>query len=295
MKCENCGADVGTDFSFCTTCGNPINQPKTIKKSCKKKKRIILFTIILSLIIVVIGVGISSSVKRKTNKPRHVDFSNIEIGDYVTFGVFEQDDEEKNGKELIEWEVLEIRDDKALLLSKYGLDCMVFNSEGWNTNWADSEVRSWLNGTFYKKSFNDEEKEHIIKSEITTIFFPSEDNWAFEKTEDCVFILNSDELDIYYPGQYILPQNDSDWLRKNKKYDAKPTKYCLNNYYDTYCNEYWWLRSGLPESSNWGEGSCVLAAGPNGIIEEIAVHCSKLVRPAIWVKIDKEKNLSEEN
>lgn len=47
------------------------------------------------------------------------------VGHYVSFGKYEQDNNTSNGKEKIEWLVLEVKDGKALVISKYALDCNV--------------------------------------------------------------------------------------------------------------------------------------------------------------------------
>lgn len=50
------------------------------------------------------------------------------VGDYVFFGAYEQDNNTANGKENIEWLVLEVKDGKALVTSKYALDCKPYNT-----------------------------------------------------------------------------------------------------------------------------------------------------------------------
>lgn len=68
---------------------------------------------------------------------------------------------EYNG-EIIEWYVVSVEDDRALLLSRYVLEQRRFdaNPGGWDT----SEIREWLNGEFYETSFSENEKELIIES-----------------------------------------------------------------------------------------------------------------------------------
>ena len=45
--------------------------------------------------------------------------TDISVGDIITFGHYEQDNNLDNGAEPIEWIVLDVQDGKALLLSKY--------------------------------------------------------------------------------------------------------------------------------------------------------------------------------
>lgn len=51
-----------------------------------------------------------------------------QIGDYIYFGVYEQDNDEENGKEKIEWIVIDKSDNKLFVISKYVLDCQVYNA-----------------------------------------------------------------------------------------------------------------------------------------------------------------------
>lgn len=51
-------------------------------------------------------------------------FKEANVGEYVTFGHYEQDNDESNGKEDIEWLVLEKEDDKVLVISKYVLNAI---------------------------------------------------------------------------------------------------------------------------------------------------------------------------
>ena len=49
------------------------------------------------------------------------------VGDSIVFGAYEQDDDESNGKEPIEWLVLEKKNNRLLVISRYALDCKRYN------------------------------------------------------------------------------------------------------------------------------------------------------------------------
>jgi uncharacterized repeat protein (TIGR02543 family) len=68
----------------------------------------------------------------------------------LLFGTYEQDNNLANGAEDIEWLVLEKKDGKALLLSKYALVTKPYNEEDTDVTWESCTLRSWLNGEFYK-------------------------------------------------------------------------------------------------------------------------------------------------
>ena len=52
-----------------------------------------------------------------------------EPGDTFEFGKYEQDNDLSNGKERIEWIILEKEDNRILAISKYVLDGKSYNSE----------------------------------------------------------------------------------------------------------------------------------------------------------------------
>ena len=54
---------------------------------------------------------------------------NAEIGDSIYFGDYEQDGDTENGKEMIEWIVLDEQEGSILVISKFALDAMAFNSD----------------------------------------------------------------------------------------------------------------------------------------------------------------------
>ena len=82
-------------------------------------------------------------------------------GNSILLGRYEQDNNTKNGPEPIEWEVLSSNEDTVIVISKYALDCQAYSSTG-NDSWENSEIRKWLNGTFWETAFDSEEKSRIV-------------------------------------------------------------------------------------------------------------------------------------
>ena len=81
---------------------------------------------------------------------------NVEVGDTIEFGEYEQDN--KSDKEPIEWNVLDIQDNKALIISKYGLDAKKYNEEYQSVTWENCTLRKWLNEDFYNEAFSSKAK-----------------------------------------------------------------------------------------------------------------------------------------
>ena len=88
-------------------------------------------------------------------------YVDVQVGDIIEFGSYEQDNDLSNGPEPIEWRVLEVSDGSALIVSEYALDARAYN-KGWaSVTWAECTLRGWLNGEFYATAFNEEEKGRI--------------------------------------------------------------------------------------------------------------------------------------
>jgi hypothetical protein len=151
--------------------------------------------------------------KKQENKRQHMEYiNNLKAGDIIEFGSypFETDGTEKP----IEWRILEKNEDgTALLISKYGLDAMRFDSS--SNNWEQSEIRMWLNNEFYNATFKDEEKNAIIKN---------------RETGSKVFLLSEDEANKYF-------KNNEDRIAYPTPYAKKRCAYTLGG------SCWWWLCS----------------------------------------------------
>ena len=103
-----------------------------------------------------------------------IDLSNKQVGDCVAFGSYEQDNDFDNGKEPIDWVILKIENEYALLMSKYALDWEEIFYEYEPSvirpdyHWSNSKIRETLNDTFYKEAFSDEEKNFILNTNVKT-------------------------------------------------------------------------------------------------------------------------------
>lgn len=121
------------------------------------------------------------------------------VGNTVTFGEYEQDNDESNGKEPLEWIVLNADDDKALLLTKYALDYRQMNSQRKDSTWKNSELRKWLNEEFYQAAFDSEEQWHVFETPLATYSgYSIEPSEVPEETLDYVFLLSFDEVETLF-------------------------------------------------------------------------------------------------
>lgn len=126
--------------------------------------------------------------------------ADISQRDTIYFGKYEQDDDDSNGKEEIEWTILDKQDDKVLLLSKKALDYRSYHPEEYDdVTWEECHLRKWLNDDFISEAFSDDEKKQICETVLTT-----EDNSEYHTsggndTSDKVFVLSNEELKKYFP------------------------------------------------------------------------------------------------
>lgn len=124
----------------------------------------------LLLIIVLIFVGIFSlsSCKEYVMMKRLEKLRKAKVGDTIIWGKYEQDGNLDNGAEDIEWIILEKTEQAVLVISKYCLDyknMWTYIEESSHDVtfflWDKSELRQWLNTTFWVNSFSTEESNQI--------------------------------------------------------------------------------------------------------------------------------------
>ena len=83
------------------------------------------------------------------------------LGMTVTIGRFEQDNNPQNGPEEIEWYVIDYKDGKYFLVSKYLLTYHRYAESNYDRTWETSLLRAYLNGEFYDTAFTEQEKQFI--------------------------------------------------------------------------------------------------------------------------------------
>lgn len=199
----------------------------------------------------------------------------VTVGATVRFGVYEQDNEPLNGPEEIEWLVLDVDGNKALVISKYGLEAREFNDElnvYQTVTWSNSQLRTWLNDTFFRSAFSADHRQLILTAEVTADRNPVSDVNPGRDTKDKIFLLSIDEANRYF---------DSDRARQ-----CRATESCsavkMEKDDDGFC--YWWLRSpGL-------EPSCPAVVIARGSVFTNGFSCGHkpevAVRPAMWIELD---------
>ena len=131
----------------------------------------------------------------------------VSMGETVFWGGFEQDNNTDNGKEEIEWIVLDIEDGRALLLSKYILDYRSFNDAYmWMISWQECGIRAWLNHQFLNGSFTSLQRSMI--EEVTLL---SNDEAAYYFKRDDARRSEFTAFAAHRPG--VATEKSGWWLR----------------------------------------------------------------------------------
>lgn len=217
----------------------------------------------------------ASKRKELQNKYLHGEKEKIEpnktlkIGDSFLFGAYKQDTK-GNEKKTIEWIVLDKKDNRVLLISKYALDCKLYNTKGGSTTWEKCSLRMWLNNNFISEAFASDERSKIVETKVTADRNPKYSTNPGKDTKDKVFLLSIDEAKKYYA---------SDVLRQ-----CKPTEFAISNNANKYRsgNCEWWLRSpgwGFVFASKIGSNGSIYYGGGDVRDSHIAV------RPTMWINL----------
>ena len=137
--------------------------------------------------------------KEELSSAGTMNLSKANIGDIVTFGTYEQDNNTSNGAEPIEWKVLDKTDNRVLLISEYVLDCQPYNTVAENVTWETCSLRRWLSDSFLYTAFSAEEQQKIP---LVTLANPANSlhgTYGGNDTQDRVFILSFNEIRQYIP------------------------------------------------------------------------------------------------
>ena len=199
----------------------------------------------------------------------------------IPFGRYPQASKNKNAP--IEWLVLKNDGSRALLISKYALDCRQYNTSCADVTWETCTLRKWLNGMFLNAAFSKSERAMILnaafsKSEramIPSVTVSADKNPRCNTSPgnsktDHVFLLSITEVNKYFSSHSAR--------------QCQVTAYCYvqGAYKADNGNCWWWLRSPGVNSSH--------AAGvySDGSVDEYGHYVNYdgyAVRPALWIDL----------
>ncbi len=247
------------------------------KRAAKKLKKVALITISAICMVIVFLLVLIHAYRKNDfiatyGQEVYDRFGLVEEGAYISFGEYEQDNNASNGKEDIEWVVLEIKDNKMLVASKFVLDNKNYNDERSQVTWETCTLRKWLNDEFFNSTFSGAEKEKILEACVDA----NNGSGVYDK----VFILSATETNKYFD------------LICKKTETCRPTEYALANGVSVGSSRlvcYWWTRQteGSPSHRAWVASykdaeSMNLDVAVNDL--EGYVHIG--VRPAMWIDLN---------
>ena len=300
--CASCGTPVETSTTNVTPQSNQVDRqaqwnsqwgtpatPPTYNASpisAPSKKKLqwwhILLIVLGGLILLISIIAAVSGSKDNDNNGGYIgDYGNndyissnhdtniVNVGSIIKFGSYDQDNNYNNGDEDIEWIVLEVKDDKLLLLSKYVLDATQYTYSEYGSAWKDSCAYDYLIDNIYTDAFSYQERQKLTTGTIDT------EKGSFTST-DMVFTLSSDEVQKYADVVSNI-------------YDCYPTEYAkaegvaVSSSEDTTGMSYWWVR----DESAFGT---VMAPSSVAWVGTQYKETKHGVRPAIWV--DKNYRIS---
>ena len=199
------------------------------------------------------------------------------VGDIITFGHYEQDNNLDNGSEAIEWIVLDYdtEEKKVLLLSRYGLDAKRYHEHFANIiKWEECTLRNWLNEEFLTTAFTADEQEKILKTNVDNSRSQGYSGWYTDggnDTEDQIFLLSYREV-------------FEEYFKNNKSRTCQPTAYAIaqGSYIDYSSGNWRWLLRSPGDYPNR-----IAAVDIDGSRSDASIYNEfECVRPALWLNLD---------
>lgn len=142
---------------------HPAHQIESLRRVKVKRFLALLLALVMLMSLTACGgddVGSNNDDGNETNEITEK-LKNAEVGDVVTFGRYEQDNDTSNGKESIQWLVIAKEDGRLLVISKYILDYQQYSERDSGTTWEICSLREWLNDDFISSAFSEEEQALI--------------------------------------------------------------------------------------------------------------------------------------
>ena len=181
-----------------------------------------------------------------------------------------------------DWRILEVKEDKALVLSDKILTAQSYHaSDAAPTTWEESNIRRYLNETFYEETFSEQEKVLIVE----TLILDRDNPWygmsSGNETTDKLFLLSIDEV-LHYLGDsgglenrqngisYISDEFSEQRLAQTQEGESAG----------------WWLRSpGIHYVGCEDAHTCAAIVSAKGSlnIQGEFLNNSAGIRPAMWI------------
>jgi len=183
----------------------------------------------------------------------------VSVGGIIEFGGYD-------------WRVLDIQDDRALIISEMILEDRAYHETREEITWEHSDMRHYLNNDYYN-SFNGSDRVRIVEAEVI-----NSDNSFYEtvggnNTVDKVFLLSIDEVHRFLP-------TDTDRIAHDEYGESS----------------WWWLRSpGFNSAHEWlrrqpgsnSDSAAYVSHDGHVNVTGRSVNVGDSgVRPALWLNLE---------
>lgn len=176
-----------------------------------------------------------------------------------------------------DWQVLEVQDDRALLLSEKILEGKAYNSSYIKVTWEECTLRQFLNNEFYNK-FNQADRNRIAQVCIVNNKNPWYGTDGGSNTNDYIFLLSLEEVVQYFGDSGQLsnrPGGNASWI--NDDFNNNRTAHHVDG-----MSSLWWLRS----PGDYGDGAAGVGSSGNISVDGNDVNdVNGGVRPALWLNL----------
>lgn len=202
-----------------------------------------------------------------------------DVGDTVTFGTYEQNNNYSDGNENIEWVVIDKQEDKIMVVSKYIIAGQPFNTtnEG-HISWENCTLRKWLNNDFLNEAFSDAEKKLITDTTIFSTEYLAHSTTDYSTT-DKIFLLSENERNMLSSVDALKGIVTESVIALFS--DAANSD--VANINPSNFEPLWWLRTTWEDADD-SCASVVCRVDYDGWI--YAVEENAGVRPAMWISLE---------
>lgn len=184
----------------------------------------------------------------------------------------------------ISWIVLKEEKGKALLISKYALDCRPYHEGNDMASWKRSSLRAFLNTDFFETAFSPKERAKIM---LTPLDNRNEYyRTCSENTKDYIFLLSRQDVEELFPEDDMRKCAPTHFAKEQGAW-ASDDILCLEDGAGGTATCCWWLRT--PGLAGYVSCDYVDSCGDasQGSYDANADDCG--VRPALYYSLHDEK------
>ena len=181
------------------------------------------------------------------------------------------------------WRILDIQDDRVLLLSEYVIGRLRFNELAEPTRWETSSMREYLNEDLIYRMFSAEQRTRIAETYVVNygcLIYPG----RVEDTVDRLFFLSIDEVLLYLGGSVDWSGED-DFFDDQYNAERVATLSARLGFGENQA-ESWWLRSSGGQMPDGESLTMVVVYDGTIAVWGGRVTQSNGLRPAMWLYLE---------